>query len=222
MGRDVLAVDVLLADGNPPSGGDGEGGDGALNANEEGKKRSCIRIATTHLESLGEEPGFEVRPLQLALIARLLKERPSETEEGEGRSDVEIVGGLVGGDMNAISEVDFTSHKRADVELRDAWEEAIGAETVRGGEESEDGSKEEEDANVGSAEGHTWGYQNRSKWPPRRLDKFFVTGGVQVVKLEETKGDCSGNIGRVGVGMKIESGLWISDHFGIAVGIKVL
>jgi hypothetical protein len=187
-----------------------------------GRREAASALPLRILNPWAKSRGFEVRPLQLALIARLLKERPSETEEGEGRSDVEIVGGLVGGDMNAISEVDFTSHKRADVELRDAWEEAIGAETVRGGEESEDGSKEEEDANVGSAEGHTWGYQNRSKWPPRRLDKFFVTGGVQVVKLEETKGDCSGNIGRVGVGMKIESGLWISDHFGIAVGIKVL
>lgn len=205
MGRDMLGVDVLVS-----GGGDGEGGDG-------GRKMKCVRISTTHLESLGEEPGYELRPKQLAIISGVLKEK--EIAQG----GVGIVGGLVGGDMNAISEVDYTSHRRPDVELRDVWEERIGA----AGSGAEDGGKglvdgnEEDSFGFGSKVGHTWGYQPRSRWPPERLDKFLVTGDVRVVKLDEIE-DCSGDVGRLGVGLKTESGLWVSDHFGIAVGVNAL
>lgn len=82
----MLGVDVLDADED--AGGEGNGSGRA-----EGKKVECLRFCTTHLESLAEEPGFELRPKQLAVISALLKEQTQ---------DVEIVGGLVGGDMNAI------------------------------------------------------------------------------------------------------------------------
>jgi tyrosyl-DNA phosphodiesterase 2 len=73
----------------------------------------------------------------------------------------------------------------------------------------------------GRVEGHMWGYQPRSRWPPIRFDKFFYTEDLEVVALEETQ-DCSGQVGRLGVGLKTEKGLWVSDHFGIAIGVKVL
>jgi hypothetical protein len=43
------------------------------------------------------------------------------------------------------------------------------------------------------------------------------------VALEETREGCSGNVGQLGVGLKTEDGKgrWVSDHFGIAVGVKV-
>ncbi len=59
-----------------------------------------MRFCTTHLESLAEEPGFELRPKQLALVSSLLKE---DTASQRG---YEIVGGVVGGDMNTISQLD--------------------------------------------------------------------------------------------------------------------
>jgi hypothetical protein len=76
------------------------------------------------LESLGEEPGFELRPTQLAIISSLLKAK-SDIEislafqnQGQGQG-VEIIGGLVGGDMNSISDLDNSSHKLPEMALRD-------------------------------------------------------------------------------------------------------
>jgi tyrosyl-DNA phosphodiesterase 2 len=68
MGRDVLILDIPL-----------EGG-------------GCFRVANTHLESL-PHPGVEIRPQQMAVVARFLK------EEG-------VVAGLVAGDMNCIRPED--------------------------------------------------------------------------------------------------------------------
>jgi tyrosyl-DNA phosphodiesterase 2 len=204
-GRDVLSVDVPVADGEAAGGGDGAGGVG-------GRKVKCLRLCTTHLESLAEEPGFEQRPKQLAVISALLKEQSQ---------DVEIVGGLVGGDMNAITELDDEIHKRPDINLRDFWEESVEAQGPSATGDAELKSVEK-DLTFGRAEGHTWGYQSRSnRWPPRRFDKFFYTGDLEMVALGEVK-DSSGKVGRLGMGVKTEKGTWISDHFGIAVGVKVL
>lgn len=202
-GRDVLGVDVLVADGD--SGARGEGDERA-----EGRKATCLRFCTTHLESLAEKPGFERRPKQLAVISSLLKEQSQS---------VEIVGGLVGGDMNAISALDNEIHKRPDVGLRDVWEDNIQSHGPSGAVAAEI-KPGEEDATFGRAEGHTWGYQARGRWPPIRFDKFFYTEDLEVVALEETQ-DSSGKVGRLGVDVKTEMGMWISDHFGIAVGVKV-
>jgi tyrosyl-DNA phosphodiesterase 2 len=201
--RDVLGVDVLVGEGDAEARGEGA-------ERAEGKKVKCLRFCTTHLESLAETPGFELRPKQLAVISSLLK------EQAEG---IEIVGGLVGGDMNAISALDSEIHKRPDVGLRDVWEDniqshgppaAVGTEITVG----------EKDATFGRAGGHTWGYQARGRWPPIRFDKFFHTEDLEVVALDETQ-DSSGKVGRLGIDVKTEKGMWISDHFGIAVGVKV-
>ena len=86
MGRDALLVDV------PTSPNRGDSGD----------SKRILRLCTTHLESLWEPEGHEFRPRQLAQISALLK-APS-------RNGIEIAGGLVGGDMNPISPLDFTCH----------------------------------------------------------------------------------------------------------------
>lgn len=93
-----------------------------------------LRVANTHLESMLE--GAAARPRQLQLIAAALR--------GRG-----ISGGIVAGDMNAISPTDETIVDEA--ELYDAWE----------------GDEEEE--------GFTWGYQTREQLPPGRLDKVLTT-----------------------------------------------
>jgi hypothetical protein len=72
--------------------------------------KKIIRLYTTHLESLPEPEGKELRLLQLAQISTLLK---------ESSTPLEIVGGLVGGDMNTISKLNCSCHKAAHIDLRD-------------------------------------------------------------------------------------------------------
>ncbi|EIN04876.1 hypothetical protein PUNSTDRAFT_92315 [Punctularia strigosozonata HHB-11173 SS5] len=87
MGRTALFVDVLMS--VPTS---------------EGWRRSTMRIANTHLESLPE--GFEMRPIQMSLISRAL-------QEGN------LAGGIVCGDMNVIRREDESLAE--DAGLQDAW-----------------------------------------------------------------------------------------------------
>ena len=99
MGRDALLVDVPIS----PNRGDSR------------HSKRILRLCTTHLESLWEPEGHEFRPRQLAQISALLK-----AHSGHG---IEIAGGLVGGDMNPISPLDFACHSTSDVDLCDVWED---------------------------------------------------------------------------------------------------
>jgi len=90
-----------------------------------------LRVINTHLESL--PIGAPARPRQMALLAGLLK------AEGIG-------GGVIAGDMNAISRSDMTLV--ADIGLRDTWR--------RGDSDPE---------------GFTWGFQPQEPFPPCRMDK---------------------------------------------------
>lgn len=119
-----------------------------------------------------------------------------------------------------ISELDDEIHRRPDVGLRDVWEDNAQAHGPSG-TDSADVKPGEKDPTFGKAEGHTWGYRPRARFPPRRFDKIFYTGDLGVVALEEVN-DSSGKVGRLGVDVKTEKGMWISNHFGIAVGVKVL
>jgi tyrosyl-DNA phosphodiesterase 2 len=97
-----------------------------------------LRVVNTHLESLPQ--GTPQRVVQMGVIASLLK------KEG-------ILGGIVGGDMNAIAASDETLAEENG--LADAWEE---------------------DKRNGNAEdGITWGYQPRMRFPPGRLDRILYT-----------------------------------------------
>ena len=97
-----------------------------------------LRVGNTHLESL-PTPGTAMRPVQLGLVANILMEE-------------DLFGGIVGGDMNAISPSDVGLPEK--VGLMDAYE----------GEDNEDS--------------YTWGYQPPSDFPPGRLDKFLAAPGA--------------------------------------------
>ena len=84
-----------------------------LDVPEHGTPPVTLRVANTHLESLPRGAGS--RPLQMSLIAKLLKESG-------------LHGGIVGGDMNAIGPSDIPIV--ANVGLVDAWQ---------GDDEDEDG-----------------------------------------------------------------------------------
>ncbi|KAJ7935158.1 Endonuclease/exonuclease/phosphatase [Mycena leptocephala] len=146
-----------------------------------------VRIANTHLESL-DGFGDTARPKQLELISKLL-------------TAAEVDGGLVAGDMNCISPSDQDLPER--VGLSDAWQ----ATTVPPPTES--GTQRIDETDTGEAEGHTWGYQPKCKWPPRRLDKILTVGKIDVVDIQ-----------RVGVGLKVEGqDVWVSDHYGLLAKI---
>lgn len=236
MGRDALIVDIPISDIRGDSG----------------LSKRILRLCTTHLESLWEPEGHEFRPRQLAQISALLK-APS-------RHGVEIAGGLLGGDMNHISPLDFTCHQTSDIDLRDVWEDVPYLPGPRL-------KPFQKDFTYGRAKGNTWGYQSAGAHSRKRMDKFFYTGSVDTEALSEAQ-DSSGKVGRLGIGLKTKVEVlasenirsrvlrgkiveefyeeysdiqrehllpdhgyesyvrktidgWVSDHFGIAVGIRV-
>ena len=215
MERDALVVDILVSSSK---------GDTA-------NHKKIIRLCTTHLESLPEPEGKELRPLQLAQISALLKESSTPA--------LEIVGGLVGGDMNTISKLDSSCHKAAHIDLRDIWEEANTLPIPKL-------KPFQKDFTYGRARGYTWGKQSRNSKGGKRLDKFFYTGSIDAVAVAEAE-DHTGKVGRLGIGLKTnirvwerevfgnvfqsdkwcegslwkEVNAWVSDHYGIAIGIKV-
>jgi len=150
--------------------------------------KTKVRVANTHLESLPGH-GDKVRTDQLTSISQSL-------------SSPDVDGGLVGGDMNAISPSDFNLPE--EVGLLDAW-------TM--------GMKDPDDGRAAQAElGHTWGYQPRSKFPPNRLDKILFVGCLRVAEMK-----------RIGVGLKVSDGngreglnAWVSDHYGLQVKVVVV
>ncbi|OAL43768.1 hypothetical protein IQ07DRAFT_551838 [Pyrenochaeta sp. DS3sAY3a] len=227
MGRDALCVDIPISAGRRST-----------------SDRS-IRLCTTHLESLYGSENH--RSSQLATISRLIKETRAK--------DHNIIAGLVGGDMNAITPPDHDLHRANEVDLRDAWED-IPAPSIPVLKPFQ------KDMSFGKARGNTWGYQSKAARTRKRLDKFYYTGHLETVPLSEPQ-DVTGKIGRIGIGCKtvvearqveerskvfvrgklvektsikyykrrldgltpdapcVKIDHWVSDHFGIAVGIKV-
>ncbi|KAJ7287153.1 Endonuclease/exonuclease/phosphatase [Mycena rebaudengoi] len=145
-----------------------------------------IRIANTHLESL-RGYGDTARPKQLEAISKLL------TAPGIG-------GGLVAGDMNAISPSDKELPER--LGLSDAWLSS-----------TKDTALDATADDTGETQGHTWGYQPRQRFPPNRLDKILTVG-----KLSAT------SIKRVGVGLRVDGAdsAWVSDHYGLLATVSLL
>ncbi|CAK5277564.1 unnamed protein product, partial [Mycena citricolor] len=142
-----------------------------------------LRIANTHLESL-RGFGDAARPKQLAKIAKLL------TAPG-------IDGGVVAGDMNCIAPTDQDLAEK--VGLADAWVKKEGDESNAEGDDT------------GEADGHTWGYQPKNRFPPRRMDKVLFAGNVSATIVQ-----------RVGVGLRVErykNPVWVSDHYGLLASL---
>ncbi|KAI1466836.1 uncharacterized protein F4812DRAFT_433014 [Daldinia caldariorum] len=170
-------------------------------------KRS-LRLCTTHLESL--YTGRELRFLQLVQVSALLKGNSSS--QGQ-----RIYGGLVGGDMNSTDVSEHNAHRAPEVGLKDVWEDEP-APTPPGRKPFQ------KDLTYGKARGNTWGYQCNGAKSRRRLDKFLYTGSIETFALSEAQ-DTTGKLGRFGIGLKTKVGsndVWVSDHFGIAVGIKIV
>lgn len=234
MGRDALVIDIPI-----------------LNPGEQTRSIDYLRLCTTHLESLW--PGKAYRPGQLALISGLLK--------GTLATDSTIIAGVVGGDMNAIDGTEHEFHKAGDVDMQDVWEDvstpSMSARKLF-----------QKDLTDGRTRGNTWGYQSKAKRNGKRMDKFYYTGLLEIVGLEEAQ-DITGRFGRIGMRLKTEVetwerrtenvtlareklnkksqveylsdsvvarlqdstmlenmtrkkvNMWVSDHFGITVGVKI-
>lgn len=236
MGRDALVIDIPI-----------------VNKDRSFPARECLRLCTTHLESLWDPSGY--RPSQLALIPAILKGKPP--------SSYKIVAGLVGGDMNSFDKTEYELHKRKDINMKDVWED-VSAPPIPILKPFQ------RDMTYGRAKGNTYGYQSNANRARKRLDKFFYTGALETIPLSEFD-DTTGRLSRLGLGLKTEVDAWewisspwtfergkvvdkpvkeyrpidrfssdqvrywserkqltrvkyecwVSDHFGIAVGIKV-
>ncbi|KAI0058204.1 hypothetical protein BV25DRAFT_1830384 [Artomyces pyxidatus] len=139
-----------------------------------GPRARVLRVANTHLESMPE--GARSRRAQLAAVADYLN------DEG-------VVGGLVAGDMNSISEGDGRMVR--EFGLSDAWRYREEADPI----------------------GATWGFQPPGDLPQGRLDK------VLYVRRREYR---IRRIGRIGVGLCLEDGQYVSDHVGLMCQINMV
>jgi tyrosyl-DNA phosphodiesterase 2 len=195
MGRDALYVDFEFSQpGSDPT--DSE------------PRTIIIRVANTHLESLPGH-GDVARPVQLRSVSQQL-------------TCSSIHGGIVCGDMNAISPSDFDLPEQFG--LSDAWDHNMmpPVETPSVSEGEPESGSPPTNQEASQADGHTWGYQPRSRYSPGRLDKILFVGGLRV---EEVK--------RVGVGLEykrppgLQLGpkgrkIWASDHYGLLARFTVV
>lgn len=191
--RDALVVHLPVSEDDGPN-----------------EPKGLLRLCTAHLESL--DLGYEYRFRQLATISALLK---SELIQGR-----KIYGGLVGGDMNSIFASEHDDHRDPEINLKDVWEDESAPAPS-------DLRPFYKDFTYGQAIGNTWGYQSKGR-PYQdygsRLDKFLYTGPIKTYPVSEAQ-DTTGRLGRFGIGLKTKVGLndvWVSDHFGITVGVKII
>lgn len=191
--RDILVVHLPVSENGPPD-----------------EPNGILRLCTTHLESLDLGYGYRFR--QLAALSALLK---SELVQGR-----KVYGGLVGGDMNSTLASEHDDHRNPGIDLKDVWEDESAPTPP-------DLWPFHKDFTYGKALGNTWGYQSKGR-PYQdygsRLDKFLYTGPIETLAVREAQ-DTTGRLGRFGIGLKTRVGLndvWVSDHFGIAVGIKII
>ncbi|RSM20249.1 hypothetical protein CDV31_001046 [Fusarium ambrosium] len=161
MGRDVLAMDIHT-----------------LGREEDRSQQECVRLCTTHLESLWQ--GKEYRRGQLAVISDLLK-KPI-------LPGCRVIAGLVGGDMNAIDKSEHAYHKEPYVDLRDIWEDGQMMPQQDGNCQNENG-------------GGTWGDRSSRYRGSKRLDKFLYSGAIESLAFEDST-NCSERVRRFGVGLR--------------------
>ncbi|KPM34801.1 hypothetical protein AK830_g11770 [Neonectria ditissima] len=165
MGRDLVGVDLYVSGDEQGSG-----------------QHDCIRLCTTHLESLREGQAYRLK--QLRMISDLLK-MPTETGH-------RVIAGIVGGDMNAIESSEHSYHRTTQVGLHDVWEDTLQPQ----GDESHDNEK-----------GSTWGHQSSQRFVPKRMDKFFYAGNIESLAVRSAQ-DATGKLGRFGIGLKPKADAW--------------
>lgn len=168
MGRDVLSIDIRYL-----------GGDGKASGSQE-----CIRLCTTHLESLRR--GKALRLGQLRVVSDLLK-----SPMMPGRR---VVAGIVGGDMNAIDKSEHDYHRAEGVDLNDAWED----ERLRSLREDKCQGKETES---------TWGCQSPKRKSSNPIDKFLYSGAIETLAVRDPPG-APARFERFGVGLRTEVEAW--------------
>lgn len=113
-----------------------------------------------------------------------------------------VQGGLVAGDLNPISPSD------ADLAqlfvLKDAWLVMHPLPSLLGPTAT--------DHDLSEQAGYTWGYQPPShQFAPSRLDRVLYRGALRVNKIE-----------RIGVGLRLRSREWASDHVGLLATMTVV
>jgi tyrosyl-DNA phosphodiesterase 2 len=171
MGRNALVTDVLFAGAEPQA--------------------RVLRVVNAHLESL--PAGAQRRAAQLGTIARLLR-------WGGGSGSV-VVGGIVGGDMNAIVPSDAMLPEQNG--LLDAWEERRRWDGRGVGSEG------------GDEDGVTWGHQPPCEFPPGRLDKILYTDSdaFEVRDIRKLA---------IGLQMPTPEGRvdWVSDHYALLCQVE--
>ncbi|KAK4139839.1 Endonuclease/exonuclease/phosphatase [Dichotomopilus funicola] len=162
--------------------------------------RPILRLCTTHLESLAAKPPK--RPAQLAAAAEYLR-------GGKTGGGGKVLGGILGGDLNAIEAFDKTLPEECG--LKDAFLE-------NGGKEGEEG-------------GMTWGQMaepwQRARFGLGRLDKILFCGEEKALKLVGFK--------TFGLGVTITDQQaaerllqrgsleqpWVTDHLGVRADFLV-
>jgi tyrosyl-DNA phosphodiesterase 2 len=111
--------------------------------------------------------------------------------------------------MSSNSAEEHVFHKRKDIDLRDAWEDAPAVSIPKL-------KPFQKDLTYDQARGNTWGYQSTgfqssgtqsSARSRKRLDKFLYTGALDTVPLNQFH-DTTGSLSRIGVGLKTEVDAW--------------
>ncbi|KAL4804672.1 Endonuclease/exonuclease/phosphatase [Aspergillus unguis] len=167
-----------------------------------------VRICNTHLESLAV--GMRMRPVQLKLASEFMHGTNSNPD---GREEIQLPkphAAILAGDLNAFAPEDRLAP--GECGLQDAFL------TLGGKEDTE--------------EGYTWGYQNPpwalGKFPPSRMDKVLLCGGLETKSFE-----------LIGKGLKTtiefyhsdyeeedssdsDEDIWITDHFGLEAHFRVV
>lgn len=137
-----------------------------------------LRMINTHLESLPQ--GARMRPQQLAVLASLLRRKE------------EVRGGVIAGDMNAISPSDKGLPQ--ELGLTDAW--TFPSE---------------------HPSGFTWGFQDSCEFPPGRLDKILYVER-KAYKIDSPKRIGVGLKASDETGALVA---WASDHYGLITYLRV-
>ncbi|KAL8690152.1 MAG: hypothetical protein Q9218_004335 [Villophora microphyllina] len=196
-GKDALCVDIEVS---PPG------------ARTEWPVKQYLRVCTTQLELGQEAKDEELRLLQLAQISALLKAPVT--------GQVRIVGGIMGGDLDRFSTLNAAGEGGNDsTKLLDVWKRYPPPNIWYPFKRSVTG---------GRAEGDTWGHNTTVHFIEKhRPDRFLYTGCLDIVALNGNDDlDLSGKIGRLGIGQQIhlegqDEDVYVSDHFGIAIGVQV-
>ncbi|GKU14490.1 unnamed protein product [Fusarium langsethiae] len=170
--------------------------------------KQSLRLCTARLEPTYDEPTF--RYDQLSLVSDLL--------QGDLSKGQNILSGLVGGNMGPLAVSERDIHREYSIGLKDIWDDRLAPvqPTVKPSGKNAH-SKAKSDA---------WMFHPDRKRRERNLDKFLYRGSIETVALDEAQETTSTRkVGHFGMKLKTKDeskNIWVSEHYGIMVGIKVV